>query len=124
MAATAGLATLEVLREPGAYENLFARGQRLMEGIEERLIERSFEAQVVGLPPCFDVVFTSDPVENFRALSCGDVDLLRRCNQLLLEGGILKIDVKNYMSTAHTDQDVSDALDIWSSTLDTMASER
>ena len=124
VAATAGLATLEVLREPGTYEKLFARGQRLMDGIEERLIERRFEAQVVGLPPCFDVVFNSGPIEDFRALGRGDAGALRRCNELLLERGILKIDVKNYMSTAHTDQDVSDALDIWSSALDTLASER
>ena len=54
----------------------------------------------------------------------GDTKLLRRCNELLLERGILKIDVKNYMSTAHTNKDVDDALDIWSSTLDTLASER
>ena len=48
VAATAGLATLEVLREPGTYEKLFTRGQRLMDGIEERLVERGFEAQGCG----------------------------------------------------------------------------
>ena len=124
VAATAGLATLEVLREPGTYDRLFATGQRLMDGIAERLRERGFEAEVVGLPPCFDVVFASGPVEDWRALSRGDAGLLRRCNELLLERGILKIDVKNYMSTAHTEQDVSDALEAWSSALDALASER
>ena len=124
VAAAAGLATLKVLREPRTYEKLFARGQRLMDGIEERLLQRGFGAQVVGLPPLFDVVFSSDPIEEARALAGGDAVALQRCNELLLERGILKIDIKNYMSTAHTDQDVSDALDIWSSALDTLASER
>ena len=124
VAATAGLATLEVLREPGTYERFFATGQRLMDGIGELLRGRGIEAEVVGLPPCFDVVFASGPIEDFRALGRGDPERLRRCNELLLERGILKIDVKNYMSTAHTEQDVSDALDVWSSALDVLASER
>ena len=124
IAATAGLATLKVLREPDTYEKLFERGQRLMDGIGERLAEHGFEAQVVGLPPLFDVVFASGPIEDARALDRFDAALSRRCHELLLERGILKIDVKNYMSTAHTDEDIDEALDIWSSVLATLASER
>ena len=124
VAATAGLATLEVLREPGTYERLFASGQRLMDGIAERLQERGFEAEVVGLPPCFDVVFAPGPIEDARGLARGDAGLLLRCNELLLERGILKIDVKNYMSTVHTDEDIDEALDVWSSALDALAKER
>ena len=124
VAATAGMATLEVLREPGTYERYFSVGQRLMDGIDERLRERGFEAEVVGLPPVFDVVFTRGPIDDNRALARGDAGLLRRCNELLLERGILKIDIKNYMSTAHTEQDVDEALDIWSDALDVLASER
>ena len=124
VAATAGMATLEVLREPGTYERYFSVGQKLMDGIDERLRERGFEAEVVGLPPLFDVVFTRGPIDDMRALARGDTGLLRRCNELLLERGILKIDIKNYMSTAHTEQDVDEALDIWSDALDVLASER
>ena len=124
VAATAGIATLEVLREPGTYERFFSVGQKLMDGIDERLRERGFEAEVVGLPPLFDVVFARGPIDDFRALAGGDAGLLRRCNELLLKRGILKIDVKNYMSTAHTEQDVDEALDIWSEALDELTSER
>lgn len=124
VAAAAGLTTLEVLREPGTYERLFATGQRLMDGIAERLRERRFEAEVVGLPPCFDVVFAPGPIEDARALAGGDQELLRRCNELLLKHGILKIDIKNYLSTVHTDEDISQALEAWSSALDTLAAEK
>ena len=50
IAAVAGLATLEVLREPGTYERLHATGRRLMEGLQERLGEHGFEAEVIGEP--------------------------------------------------------------------------
>ena len=124
VASVAGLATLEVLREPGTYDKLFATGQRLMDGIGELLRERKFEAEVVGMPPCFDVVFASGPIENGRALDRNDARMLARCNELLLERGILKISIKNYVSTAHTEEDVDQTLEAWASTLDVLASER
>ena len=34
IAAVAGLATLEILKQPGAYEKVFATGRTLMEGIQ------------------------------------------------------------------------------------------
>ena len=110
--------------EPRHIRKVFLGWQKLMDGIDERLQERGFEAEVVGLPPLFDVVFTRGPIDDTRALARGDAGLLRRCNELLLERGILKIDIKNYMSTAHTEQDVDEALDIWSDALDVLASER
>ena len=101
VSATAGLATLEVLREPGTYEKLFATGQRLMDGLSERLRVRSFEAEVLGVPPCFDVVFASGPIEDYRGYRRGDVGLAHRFNEVLLERGILKGAGKNYISTVH-----------------------
>ncbi len=35
VAAAAGLATLEVLKRPGAYEQVFATGRELMAGLRE-----------------------------------------------------------------------------------------
>ena len=35
VASIAGLATLEVLREPGIYQETFARGRRLREGFQQ-----------------------------------------------------------------------------------------
>ena len=42
IAARAGLATLEVLRRPGTYEGLYATGERLMQGLTERLAEQRY----------------------------------------------------------------------------------
>ena len=122
VAARAGLATLEVLRRPGTYEGLFATGERLMQGLAERLAEHRFEAAVVGLPPWFDAVFARGPIEDYRDVRRGDGAAHERLNALLLERGVLKGKSRYAVSTAHTDRDVADTLEAWSSALAVLSS--
>ena len=122
VAARAGLATLEVLRRPGTYERLFATGERLMQGLAERLAEHRFEAAVVGLPPWFDAVFARGPIEDYRDVRRGDGAAHERLNALLLERGVLKGKSRYAVSTAHTDRDVADTLEGWSSALAVLSS--
>ena len=122
VAARAGLATLEVLRRPGTYEGLFATGERLMQGLAERLAEHRFEAAVVGLPPWFDAVFARGPIEDYRDVRRSDGAAHERLNALLLERGVLKGKSRYAVSTAHTDRDVADTLEGWSSALAVLSS--
>ncbi len=124
MAAVAGLATLEVLREPGTYERLFATGRKLMEGLGERLRKHGFTAEVSGIPPVFETVFAPGPIVDYRGMLRGDMTLARRMNELLLERGVLKADGKYYISVAHTDEDVAQTFDAWDDSLEVMAAER
>ena len=124
VAAVAGLATLEVLREPGTYERVNAMGARLMEGFEERLREQGFTATVLGVPACFEAVFAPGPITDYRGTLRGDASLGRRLNELLLERGIIKGETKYYLSIAHTDEDVRQTFDAWSDALAVLASER
>ena len=80
VAAAAGLATLEILRRPGAYERIFATGRDLMGTLAELLTRNGLTAQVTGEPPLFDVVFTGGPVRDYRGALRGDGDKLRRLN--------------------------------------------
>src|SRR3954470_16144422 len=59
VAAVAGLATLEILRRPGAYEKVFATGRELMAGISAMLERVGLPAQVIGVPPLFDIVYAA-----------------------------------------------------------------
>ena len=124
IAAVAGLATLEVLREPGTYERVNAMGARLMEGYEERLREHGFTAAVLGVPACFEAVFAPGPITDYRGTLRGDASVGRRLNELLLERGIIKGETKYYLSIAHTDEDVQQTFDAWSDALAVLASER
>ena len=124
IAAVAGLATLEVLREPGTYERVNAMGARLMEGYEEQLREHGFTATVLGVPACFEAVFAPGPITDYRGTLRGDASVGRRLNELLLERGIIKGETKYYLSIAHTDEDVRQTFDAWSDALAVLASER
>ncbi len=111
VAAVAGLATLNVLKEPGIYDNLFTTGKRLMQGLESLLEDAGVEAQVIGEPPLFDVFFTSGELKDYRGMQGNDIDKAVRFNAALREHGILKGDSKFYVSIAHDDADVEKTLE-------------
>jgi glutamate-1-semialdehyde 2,1-aminomutase len=117
VAAAAGLATLEVLRRPGTYEALLATGRKLMSALDGKLKKYGVVAQVIGEPPLFDVVFTDQPVQNYRGMLTNNTQLMGRFNVLLRERGILKGDQKYYVSIAHTPEDVEQTIEAWDSAL-------
>jgi glutamate-1-semialdehyde 2,1-aminomutase len=121
VAAAAGLATLEILRRPGAYERLFATGRELMGALSDLLKRNGVTAQVVGEPPLFDVVFTDEPVRDYRGTLRGDAQMLRHFNALLRERGILKGESKYYVSLAHTPDDIRHTCGAWASAIDVLA---
>jgi glutamate-1-semialdehyde 2,1-aminomutase len=110
VAAVAGLATLEVLRRPGAYETVFATGRELMAGISGMLQKAGLPAQVIGVPPLFDLVYAAGDVHDYRAMLRTDVEMQRRFNRRLRAGGILKGESKFYVSLAHDAADVAHTL--------------
>jgi glutamate-1-semialdehyde 2,1-aminomutase len=113
VASAAGLATMEVLKEPGAYDNLFATGRALMEGISERIRAAKLPAQVIGEPPLFDVVFAEGDIRDYRGTIKSDAKMQGAINRSLLASGILKGESKYYISLAHTEADVAKTLDAW-----------
>ena len=117
VAAAAGIATLEILKRPGAYEQLFETGRELMNALGSLLGRAGIPAQVTGEPPLFDVVFTSEPIRDYRSTLTGDADLMRRFNVLLRERGILKGESKYYVSLAHTPEDVRFTIEAWESAI-------
>ncbi|HEY7084584.1 MAG TPA: aminotransferase class III-fold pyridoxal phosphate-dependent enzyme [Hyphomicrobiaceae bacterium] len=123
IAAAAGLKTLEILKRPGAYERIFKTGRALMEGYTDILARARVKARVVGDAPMFDVVFTDRPVTDYRS-ALGDEALMKRCNVLLRQRGILKGESKYYISLAHTDADVAFTLEAFASALAELTSAR
>jgi len=111
IACAAGLATLAVLREPGAYERLHAVGRALRDGFAERVKRSGLPAQVVGTPTVFDIVFTERPVIDYRAMLTADGARMKAFTAACLERGVLKGVQKMYMSLAHSDADVARTLE-------------
>jgi glutamate-1-semialdehyde 2,1-aminomutase len=117
VAAAAGLATIAILRRSGAYEQLHATGRELMGALGELLRRAGIAAQISGEPPLFDVVFTDEPIRDYRSTLTGDPAMARRFNALLREHGILKGEQKYYVSLAHTPDDIKDTIAAWESAI-------
>jgi glutamate-1-semialdehyde 2,1-aminomutase len=112
VASVAGLATLDELRRPGVYEATHARGRRMMDGLQRIMDEARVAAKVTGHPTCFEVFFTDAPVTDYRTSLRADATKLKRFTGLLLQRGLLKSEGKFYVSVAHTDADIDEALAI------------
>jgi glutamate-1-semialdehyde 2,1-aminomutase len=68
---------------------------------------------VIGEPPLFDVVFTSEPIRDYRGALKGDKAMAARFNQLLRQKGIMKGESKYYVSLAHTQADIEWTISAW-----------
>jgi glutamate-1-semialdehyde 2,1-aminomutase len=117
VAAVAGLATLQVLKQPGTYDKVFESGRELMGALTELIQKSGLKAQVVGEPPLFDIVFTDHPIKDYRDTLKGDAAMLKRLNQHLRARGIMKGESKYYVSVAHTRADLDHTIGAWEEAL-------
>lgn len=111
LAAAAGLKTLEILRRDGAYEQLRKSGETVIAALREHLGAAGVSHQIVGDPVLFDVVFTGEPVIDYRGTMRGNAEHAKRFNQALREQGILKFDSKFYISLALTEDDLTQTVE-------------
>ena len=123
VASAAGLASLKILRRPGAYDRIFATGRQLMTALSDLLRQHGIDGQVVGEPPMFEVVFTASPIANYRDVQKGSADLARRFNAKLRARGIMKTDTKYYVSLAHDEGDIAHTIGAWDTALAELAAE-
>jgi glutamate-1-semialdehyde 2,1-aminomutase len=111
---SASLATLQELRKPGTYERLHDLGRKAREGFQTLLREREIPGQVLGDGPLCQVLFTEEPVMDYRTAFRADRQKARRFALGLFENGIFlnPMGTKLYLSLAHTDEDVQKLIDI------------
>jgi glutamate-1-semialdehyde 2,1-aminomutase len=124
VAAAAGLATLQILKRPGAYEQIFATGRQIKDGLGRMLKSARIPATVLGEAPLFDVVFAEGDISDYRGTLRGNAEMQKRMNASLLERGVLKGESKYYISLAHTDEDVQHTLTAMQAAIDELARAR
>lgn len=106
VASVAGLKTMEILRRPGVYDDMAAKGRTLMDAYGEALGAKGIAHQIVGEPWLFDCVFAPRAVIDYRGVLGGDADLARAFNASMRASGILKADAKIYTHAALTQTDM------------------
>jgi glutamate-1-semialdehyde 2,1-aminomutase len=109
LAMTAGIKTLELLKQPGTYERLEAITQRLTSGLLEA-------ARAAGQPICggsvsamFGFFLCPGPVRNFEEAKAADTSRFAKFHRAMLERGVYLAPSAfeaGFTSLAHSDADV------------------
>lgn len=88
LAMAAGIATLRELREPGQYERLEQKGQRLEEGMRKMLRDVGIVARLQRVGAMFCLYFNAEPVTNYDDARRSDTALFARYFWSMLRAGI------------------------------------
>jgi glutamate-1-semialdehyde 2,1-aminomutase len=100
------------------YEEYWRTGHRLRSGLQHLLDEAEVPAVVSGIDLMFDVVFTDQPVTDYRSALRGDKAKNRLFDETLLENGVFKPPGKVYVGVCHTEEDVRRTLEAFKVAVD------
>jgi glutamate-1-semialdehyde 2,1-aminomutase len=122
IAAAAGVATLNVLQQPGSYERLHEVGQRVRSQLSATLREHRVAGHVIGDGPIFQLLFTEqETVETYRDTLNADAQKNRVFHEALLRHGVLKSHSKGYISLAHSDADLDETARVFDTAMGEVA---
>jgi glutamate-1-semialdehyde 2,1-aminomutase len=113
MSLAAGLATLRELEASG-HQALDRKGELIRRSLSEALQESKVPHQVAGIGSMFQLFLSSRPIENYQDAVAANAVLFDRLFLRLLEESVYLAPSQfetNFLSTAHTDEDVRRVVD-------------
>jgi glutamate-1-semialdehyde 2,1-aminomutase len=114
LAMTAGIKTLELLRQPGTYETLERITRRLVDGLLQVARETGHTVCGSSISAMFGMFFTGGPVHNYEDAKASDLSKFSRFHRGMLEQGIYLAPSQfeaGFTSLAHTDEDIDRTLE-------------
>ena len=108
-----GIACLEVLKQPGVYEEFERLGQILQTGIEEAAVKHGIRIQVNRVKGALAVYFTDSPVYDYETAQQADSEVFAKFFRLMLDEGICLAPSKYeawFITTAHTEEDIRETI--------------
>jgi glutamate-1-semialdehyde 2,1-aminomutase len=109
LAMASGIATLDLLAEPNAYETLEARSARLEKGLAEAVREAKISARVQRVGSMLTLFFTAGAVADYAGARACDTEAFGRFFQGMLGRGVYLPPSQFeawFVSLAHTDEDI------------------
>jgi glutamate-1-semialdehyde 2,1-aminomutase len=109
----AGIACLEVLREPGVYERMEQLAVKLADGLQSSADRYSVPLTINRIVGAFSTHFCSHPVTNYEEAQAANGELFARFFRLMLDKGVYVAPSKYeawFLTTSHTDADVVETL--------------
>ena len=111
---SAGIACLELLREPGAYAQLERLAVRLADGLRERAAQAGVALTVNRIGGAFSTHFCDHPVASYADAQRADGERFARFFQLMLDQGVCLAPSKYeawFLTLAHTDAHIDETLE-------------
>lgn len=109
----AGIACLEVLKQPGIYEEMDRLGAILEKGILEAAKKHDITITVNRLKGALTIYFTDEKVVNYEQAEKADGEIFGRFFKLMLSQGINLAPSKYeawFLTTEHTEDDIIETL--------------
>jgi glutamate-1-semialdehyde 2,1-aminomutase len=109
VAVAAGLSTLKQLREPGVFDGIVAKTDRLMNGIRDAAAEAGVPVYITSVGTLGCVFFTDERVTSWDEAARCDTDRFSRYFHSLLNQGIYVAPSQYeaiFLSSAHSDVDI------------------
>ena len=119
VSASAANAALSVFCQPGTYEDLHRLGEYLRSRMRDVLSHHNIESRIIGDGPLAQVVFTGDPVFDYRSTRKGDKNLGAALMLGLFRRQVFlnPMGTKLYLSIAHDEKIIDRFLDRFDDTL-------
>lgn len=120
LAMTAGIETLKIIKADGFYETLFAKAERLVNGLGEITKRLGIKAVSGSVGSMMGMYFTDIAVKNFDDAKTSDLNRFSAYYKGMLERGIYLAPSQfeaGFMSSAHTDADIDKTLEAAEDTL-------
>jgi len=125
LAMTAGLETLKQLT-PESYEYFNRLGDMLENGLKEIFSEKGYPITVNRAGSMIGFFLTEGPVTDFDSANTSDLDLFAKMYRNLIEEGVYLPPSQfegMFLSTKHTEEDISKTLTAFSNALDKLKAE-
>ena len=109
----AGIACLEVLAQPGVYEEMDRLGAMLEAGIRKAAAKHNITMTLNRLKGAMSIYFTDEVVENYEQAENSDGETFGRFFKLMLSKGINLAPSKYeawFLTTEHTEEDVKETI--------------
>jgi len=109
LAMTAGIKTLELLKQPGSYERLEAITKRLIDGIIDGARSAGLAISGGSISAMFGFFLCEGPVRNFEEAKAADTVRFGKLHRAMLERGIYLAPSAfeaGFTSLAHSDEDI------------------
>ena len=113
LAMTAGIKTLELLKQPGTYEKLAATTETLITGIKEAAKDAGLPITGGSVSARFGFFLCEGPVRNFEEAKATDAERFGKLHRAMLERGVYLAPSAfeaGFTSLAHSEADIETTL--------------